>query len=69
MYWSGRSFPGAGECVRAKAAPLVYDHIVENVSNVVMGFNLLSFIPRGIVPRGFVSTKVFFMGFYMYPTF
>ena len=24
------------QCVRAKAAPLVYDHIVENVSNVSM---------------------------------
>ena len=31
---SGRSLPGAGECVRAKAAPLVSDRIVENVSNV-----------------------------------
>ena len=26
----------AGECARAKAAPLVYDRIVENVSNMSM---------------------------------
>ena len=30
---------GAGECVRAKAAPPVYDRIVENVSNVSMSIN------------------------------
>ena len=29
-----RSLPGAGECIREKAAPLVFDRIVENVSNV-----------------------------------
>ena len=28
----------AGECARANAAPLVYDHIVENVLNVLMSF-------------------------------
>ena len=39
MYWSGRSLPRAGECIRAKAAPLVFDHIVENVSNVSMWHN------------------------------
>ena len=30
---------GVGECTRAKAAPLVYDHILENVSNVSMSQN------------------------------
>ena len=36
MYRSGSSLSGTGECVRAKAFPLVYDHIAENVSNVLM---------------------------------
>ena len=36
VYWSGRSLPGAGDCTRAKATPLVYDRIVDNVSNVLM---------------------------------
>ena len=36
MYLSGKSLPGAGDYVRANAAPQVYDHIVENVSNMSM---------------------------------
>ena len=36
MHLSGRSLPGAGECAREKATPLVYDLIAENVSHVLI---------------------------------
>ena len=46
-----------GECARAKAAPLVYDHIVENVSNVSMFRNFkvtykMKFLAYDIVTTG-----------------
>ena len=39
-----------GECVRAKVAPLVFEHIVENVSNVLTSnLQLISMLMRRFV--------------------